>query len=77
VGRPADLEARRARPARAGGAIRHVHSFGEGMYGGEYYDSLGLEWIKSIEFVAGLKHIGKGHGGKNEDDEYFDLIANI
>ena len=93
------------------------HSFGEGLYGGEYYDchsmtnvlhpqsllayerngaplerlygaplrlrvenQLGykmVKWIKSIEFVAGLEHIGKGHGGKNEDDEYYDLIANI
>jgi thiosulfate reductase cytochrome b subunit len=93
------------------------HSFGEGIYGGEYYDSLGLadalhpqtllayemngrpldrvygaplrlrvenqlgykmvKWIKSIEFVATLEGVGKGHGGKNEDDEYFDLIANI
>jgi DMSO/TMAO reductase YedYZ molybdopterin-dependent catalytic subunit/thiosulfate reductase cytochrome b subunit len=93
------------------------HSFGEGLYGGEYYDCHGMtdvlhpqsivayemngrpldrvygaplrlrvenqlgykmvKWIKSIEFVAGIEHIGKGHGGKNEDDEYFDLIANI
>ena len=36
-----------------------------------------VKWIRSIEFVADIKHIGKGHGGKNEDDEYFDLIANI
>jgi methionine sulfoxide reductase catalytic subunit len=35
-----------------------------------------VKWIKSIEFVAGIEHVGKGHGGKNEDDEYFDLIAN-
>jgi DMSO/TMAO reductase YedYZ molybdopterin-dependent catalytic subunit len=93
------------------------HSFGEGLHGGEYYDSLSLanalhpqsllayemngaplerlygaplrlrvenqlgykmvKWIKSVEFVAGLEGIGKGYGGKNEDDEYFDLIANI
>jgi DMSO/TMAO reductase YedYZ molybdopterin-dependent catalytic subunit/thiosulfate reductase cytochrome b subunit len=93
------------------------HSFGEGLYGGEYYDCHGMtdvlhpqsiiayemngrpldrvygaplrlrvenqlgykmvKWIKSIEFVAGIEHVGKGHGGKNEDDEYFDLIANI
>jgi DMSO/TMAO reductase YedYZ molybdopterin-dependent catalytic subunit len=36
-----------------------------------------VKWIKSIELVAALEGIGKGHGGKNEDDEYFDLIANI
>ena len=36
-----------------------------------------VKWIKSIEFVSSLDDIGKGHGGKNEDDEYFDLIANI
>jgi methionine sulfoxide reductase catalytic subunit len=93
------------------------HSFGEGLYGGEYYDCHGMadvlhpqsilayemngrpldrvygaplrlrvenqlgykmvKWIRSIEFVAGVEGIGKGHGGKNEDDEYFDLIANI
>jgi DMSO/TMAO reductase YedYZ molybdopterin-dependent catalytic subunit/thiosulfate reductase cytochrome b subunit len=92
-------------------------SFGEGLHGGEYYDSLRManalhpqtllayemngaplprlygaplrlrvenqlgykmvKWIKSIEFVSSLDDIGKGHGGKNEDDEYFDLIANI
>lgn len=93
------------------------HSFGEGLYGGEYYDTLRMEealheqsilayemngaplpplygaplrlraenqlgykmvkWIKSIEFVASEKAVGKGHGGKNEDDEYFPLSANI
>jgi DMSO/TMAO reductase YedYZ molybdopterin-dependent catalytic subunit/thiosulfate reductase cytochrome b subunit len=93
------------------------HSFGEGLYGGEYYDCHSLsnvlhpqsllayemngaplsrlhgaplrlrvenqlgykmvKWIKSVEFVAGIEQVGKGHGGKNEDDEYYDLIANI
>jgi sulfoxide reductase catalytic subunit YedY len=93
------------------------HSFGEGLYGGEYYDTQPMEvamhgstllayemnyqplpplygaplrlrvesqlgykmvkWIKSIEFVASEKSVGKGHGGKNEDDEYFDLIPEI
>jgi DMSO/TMAO reductase YedYZ molybdopterin-dependent catalytic subunit len=93
------------------------HSFGEGLYGGEYYDchtldnvlhpqsllayemnyqplndlhgaplrlrvenQLGykqVKWIRSIEFIADVKQVGRGHGGKNEDDEYFDLIANI
>jgi sulfoxide reductase catalytic subunit YedY len=93
------------------------HSFGEGLYGGEYYDCHTLEnvihpqsllayemngqplsevhgaplrlrienqlgykqvkWIRTIEFVADIKSIGKGNGGKNEDDEYYDLIANI
>jgi DMSO/TMAO reductase YedYZ molybdopterin-dependent catalytic subunit/thiosulfate reductase cytochrome b subunit len=36
-----------------------------------------VKWIKSVEFVAGIEQVGKGHGGKNEDDEYYDLIANI
>ncbi|HWE39115.1 MAG TPA: molybdopterin-dependent oxidoreductase [Isosphaeraceae bacterium] len=36
-----------------------------------------VKWIKSIEFVADISTIGKGYGGKNEDDEYFDLVANI
>ena len=92
-------------------------SYGEGHYGGEYYDTLTLEnvthpeallayemnyeplsdlhgaplrlrvenqlgfkmvkWIRSIEFVASEKTIGKGYGGKNEDDEYYPMIANI
>ena len=93
------------------------HSFGEGLYGGEYYDTQPLEialhhqsllayemnyqplgrlygsplrlrvesqlgykmvkWIKAIEFVVSEKSVGKGHGGKNEDDEYFDLMPEI
>ena len=36
-----------------------------------------VKWIRSVEFVAGVEQVGKGHGGKNEDDEYYDLIANI
>jgi DMSO/TMAO reductase YedYZ molybdopterin-dependent catalytic subunit/thiosulfate reductase cytochrome b subunit len=92
------------------------YSFGEGLYGGTYYDthtldncmkpdsilawemnyeplSLGngaplrlrvenqlgykmVKWISSIEFVKSPKNVGKGFGGKNEDDEYFDLLAN-
>lgn len=93
------------------------HSFGEGLYGGDYYDTQRLgnvlhpqcilayemndqplghlygaplrlrvenqlgykmvKWIKSIEFVVSEKEVGKGHGGKNEDDEYFDLMPDI
>ncbi|MEO6520276.1 MAG: molybdopterin-dependent oxidoreductase [Mucilaginibacter sp.] len=34
-----------------------------------------VKWISSIEFLDTHKHIGKGYGGKNEDDEYFDLLA--
>lgn len=91
------------------------YSFGEGLYGGQYYDThtidnclkpksilawemnyeplpiqhgapirlrvenqLGykmVKWISAIEFVATYKTLGKGFGGKNEDDEYFDLLA--
>ena len=36
-----------------------------------------VKWIRSIEFVESHTSIGKGMGGKNEDDEYFDLMANI
>jgi len=36
-----------------------------------------VKWIKAIEFVASVKEVGKGYGGKNEDDEYYDLVANI
>lgn len=35
-----------------------------------------VKWIERIEFVEDHKTIEKGYGGKNEDDEYFDLIAN-
>lgn len=92
------------------------YSFGEGLYGGPYYDTHSIEnclkpgsilawemnykmlsevygaplrlrvenqlgykmvkWIERIEFVDTHKKVGKGYGGKNEDDEYFDLIAN-
>ena len=92
------------------------YSFGEGLYGGTYYDTHTLDncmkpqsilawemnyeplpiehgaplrlrvenqlgykmvkWISSIEFVETHKTLGKGFGGKNEDDEYFDLLAN-
>jgi thiosulfate reductase cytochrome b subunit len=91
------------------------YSFGEGLYGGFYYDTNTLDnclkpqsilawemnyetlshihgaplrlrvenqlgnkmvkWIRSIEFIATYKTIGKGQGGKNEDEEYFDLLA--
>ena len=93
------------------------HSFGEGLYGGAYYDTQAMEnalkpecliashmngqplsevygaplrlrvenqlgykmvkWIEWIEFVESEKTVGKGEGGKNEDDEYFDLLPNI
>ncbi|MEO6951374.1 MAG: molybdopterin-dependent oxidoreductase [Polyangia bacterium] len=36
-----------------------------------------VKWIERIEFVESEKHIGKGEGGINEDDEYFDLLPNI
>jgi DMSO/TMAO reductase YedYZ molybdopterin-dependent catalytic subunit/thiosulfate reductase cytochrome b subunit len=91
------------------------YSFGEGLYGGVYYDTNTLDnclkpqsilawemnyeplppehgaplrlrvenqlgykmvkWINRIEFVKSYKTLGKGQGGKNEDDEYFDLLA--
>jgi DMSO/TMAO reductase YedYZ molybdopterin-dependent catalytic subunit len=36
-----------------------------------------VKWIKSVEFVAGVEQLGKGNGGKNEDDEFYDLVASI
>ena len=36
-----------------------------------------VKWIERIEFVESEKHVGQGEGGKNEDDEYFDLLPNI
>ena len=36
-----------------------------------------VKWIERIEFIESEKSLGKGEGGKNEDDEYFDLLPNI
>jgi methionine sulfoxide reductase catalytic subunit len=36
-----------------------------------------VKWIERIEFVKSEKQLGAGEGGKNEDDEYFDLLPNI
>jgi hypothetical protein len=36
-----------------------------------------VKWIKRIEFVETEKSLGKGEGGRNEDDEYFDILPNI
>jgi sulfoxide reductase catalytic subunit YedY len=36
-----------------------------------------VKWIEHIEFIATEKTLGKGEGGKNEDDEYFDILPNI
>jgi len=93
------------------------YSFGPGLYGGDYYDSLTLpnalhhqtilayemnhqplpelygaplrlraenqlgfkmvKWIREVSFEATEKTVGKGFGGKNEDDEYYPVVANI
>lgn len=36
-----------------------------------------VKWIERIEFIESEKGLGKGEGGANEDDEYFDLLPNI
>jgi hypothetical protein len=36
-----------------------------------------VKWIERIEFIESEKAVGRGEGGKNEDDEYFDLLPNI
>jgi methionine sulfoxide reductase catalytic subunit len=36
-----------------------------------------VKWVERIEFIRSEKELGKGEGGKNEDDEYFDLLPNI
>jgi len=36
-----------------------------------------VKWIERIEFIESEKTVGPGEGGKNEDDEYFDLLPNI
>jgi DMSO/TMAO reductase YedYZ molybdopterin-dependent catalytic subunit/thiosulfate reductase cytochrome b subunit len=102
---------------KSGARVIAFFSFGEGPYGGFYYDTQRLEnvlrpecllacemngqplnevygaplrlrvenqlgykmvkWIERIEFVASEKELGDGEGGKNEDEEYFDLLPNI
>jgi hypothetical protein len=32
---------------------------------------------KEVRFIRSAKELGEGEGGKNEDDEYFDLLPNI
>jgi len=34
-----------------------------------------VKWIKSIEVVSSDAALGKGYGGKNEDDEYYPVVA--
>ena len=36
-----------------------------------------VKWIERIEFIESEKQLGKGEGGMNEDEEYFDLLPNI
>jgi DMSO/TMAO reductase YedYZ molybdopterin-dependent catalytic subunit len=36
-----------------------------------------VKWIREIRFVETEKSIGEGHGGANEDQEYFDLLPYI
>lgn len=100
---------------KPGATVVAFFSFGEGLYGGTYYDTHTLDnclkpgcilawemnysplpvehgaplrlrvenqlgykmvkWIRSIEFLDSSKKIGEGFGGKNEDDEYYDLLA--
>jgi sulfoxide reductase catalytic subunit YedY len=36
-----------------------------------------VKWIERIEFVKTEKALGKGEGGKSEDEEYFDILPNI
>jgi len=36
-----------------------------------------VKWIREIRFVETEKAIGQGHGGANEDQEYFDLLPYI
>ncbi len=36
-----------------------------------------VKWIERIEFIESEKQVGKGEGGTNEDDEYFDELPNI
>jgi DMSO/TMAO reductase YedYZ molybdopterin-dependent catalytic subunit len=102
---------------RSAARVVAFYSYGEALYGGEYYDTQTIEtalkarcllayemnnaslpevygaplrlrvenqlgykmvkWIERIEFVESEKSLGMGEGGKNEDDEYFDILPNI
>jgi DMSO/TMAO reductase YedYZ molybdopterin-dependent catalytic subunit len=30
-----------------------------------------VKWVRAVEFVADFRHLGSGHGGYNEDHEFF------
>lgn len=100
-----------------GARVVEFISFGEGTFGGVYYDTQRFEdvvkpecllayemndaplthvhgapirlrvenqlgfkmvkWIREIRFVETEKSVGEGHGGANEDQEYFDLLPYI
>jgi methionine sulfoxide reductase catalytic subunit len=100
-----------------GAHVVELISFGEGIFGGVYYDTQRIEdvvkpecllayemndaplsqvhgaplrlrvenqlgfkmvkWIREIRFVETEKAVGRGYGGKNEDEEYFDLLPYI
>ena len=100
-----------------GASVVEFISFGEGTFGGAYYDTQRVEdlvkpecllayemngmplprvhgapvrlrvenqlgfkmvkWIREIRFVETEKVVGEGHGGANEDQEYFDLLPYI
>jgi sulfoxide reductase catalytic subunit YedY len=36
-----------------------------------------VKWSREIRFVETVGSIGEGYGGKNEDEEYFDLLPYI
>jgi hypothetical protein len=60
------------RPTASGGIWRSIAAGVENLLGYKM-----VKWIERIEFVESEKHLGEGEGGKNEDDEYFDLLPNI
>jgi DMSO/TMAO reductase YedYZ molybdopterin-dependent catalytic subunit/thiosulfate reductase cytochrome b subunit len=116
TGTPMKALVERVKPL-PGARVVAFFSFGEGLYGGVYYETQRLDnvlkpecilathrngqpldevygaplrlrvenqlgfkmvkWIERIEFVASERDVGAGEGGKNEDDEYFDLLPNI
>ncbi|MFI5288995.1 MAG: molybdopterin-dependent oxidoreductase, partial [Polyangia bacterium] len=36
-----------------------------------------VKWIRAIEFTDSARHVFKGEGGYNEDNEFFDSMADI
>ena len=52
-------------------AVKHLHAFARDV------NLTPAEWIKGIEFVTHYSEIGSGHGGYNQDHEFFGYRQSI